>query len=282
MISQLFVEMPAPFDPQPTAMVQKTLMACVIWLIVFWTARWGVKGSRLAKDLTRAECTTWGMKFSCVVHSAVQSTAATYLLFTDPYIKPELIKFAKGEDFDVIRTISPNVALLLPITLGFFLYELVVLPLWWTPKEAAMVFHHVLPLFLNLTTCFHTLSLYFVFTEISTPFVQMRWFIEKHLSRQHIAYKINAVVMLFIFAVVRILPIPLYHLAMWHNRHIIAGLDTRFEIVSALLMNLPSLPNLYWAMLMFQAVQKYRGTKTIQEVDPVETKMQTNSRAKRD
>jgi len=253
----LFETYPEPYDHHPVAMLQKSLLACAFWLGLFVLFRIFVSNTpRLAKDLLPNEFNQWAMKACCVTHSSFQGPIGVYLFLADPMITDTMSRFLRGEKYDVITSTSANVALFLPITLGFFMYELVCLPIWWTPREAIMVFHHVIPQLLIVTPCFDVVSAFFLITELSSPFVQARWFIDKHLSRTHPLYALNGAVMVLIFFVLRVVPVPHYHMCLLGNLDV---LSTRpfHENVFFWLYHCPSVLNVYWFKVMFEGLLKH-------------------------
>eukprot|EP00301_Raphidiophrys_heterophryoidea_P014524 c22949_g1_i1.p1 GENE.c22949_g1_i1~~c22949_g1_i1.p1 ORF type:complete len:279 (-),score=32.47 c22949_g1_i1:26-862(-) len=250
------------YSHAPLVMVQKTIASTVFWLFCFLVFRAFVQRTSLAKHLEPKEYNTWGMKVCCVVHSSFQGVVGAWLLLTDPVLAPELKNFFQGKPYNFITSVSPNVALFFPITLGFFVYELVCLPLWWSPKEAPMVFHHVIPLLLLSTPCFDIYSCFFMFTELSSPFIQFRWFIEKHLSRGHPLYAINGIVMVLAFLCTRIIPIPHLHKSLFGSLHIVNKLSI-VEQAYAHLYHIPSLVNIYWSKLMLEGLLKHVFAKKV-------------------
>jgi len=100
--------------------------------------------------------------------------------------------------------------------------------------------------------------LLFAFTEISTPFVNLRWFLSHSGLSESPIYLVNGALMVFIFFTARIFPmIPIQAYIVLHNIKDVARLSgTPLAIFYVVGLTAGASLNLYWGRLMAKGLMK--------------------------
>jgi hypothetical protein len=108
---------------------------------------------------------------------------------------------AAGVKGPIVSVVSPTASWVSPITLGYFIFDLLLLPFWeGTPVQwLPMILHHALSLMTWPLAVVEPACQYFVLVcismEASTPFVQARWFIRQHTAKDGLLYYANGLMM---------------------------------------------------------------------------------------
>ncbi|KAK2894263.1 TLC domain-containing protein 4-B isoform X1 [Channa argus] len=149
--------------------------------------------------------TEWNSRLVSTVHALIVGLFCLYILWFDDAVnanpvwgEPSLVKL--------------NVA----ITCGYLLYDLVLLTCnWSTMGDGFFVCHHLAALYAYGYVLTRGVLPYFanfrLISELSTPFVNQRWFFEAlKYPRSHRLVVLNGVAMAVVFFLVRIAVMPSY------------------------------------------------------------------------
>ncbi|XP_078125911.1 TLC domain-containing protein 4-B [Sander vitreus] len=157
------------------------------------------------KALPATKLTEWNSRLVSTVHALIVGLFCLYILWFDDVVNanpvwgdPSLVKL--------------NVA----ITCGYLLYDLVLLACnWSTMGDSFFVCHHLAALYAYGYVLTRGVLPYFanfrLISELSTPFVNQRWFFEAlKYPRSHRLVVINGVAMAVVFFLVRTAVMPSY------------------------------------------------------------------------
>jgi hypothetical protein len=140
----------------------------------------------------------WDSRGVSTIHAIISSTLALYSVFYEGMWSNFQLKFST-EISDIATAFM----------LGYVLYDLVIVLKYW-PKDYGMLAHHVVcvtqhGIVLAYDLC--AIELGFIITELSTPFVNNRFFLEKCKSKG-LLYKVNGIMIWLAFLLVRLPMIP--------------------------------------------------------------------------
>ncbi|KAG8006670.1 Transmembrane protein 56-B [Nibea albiflora] len=155
--------------------------------------------------LPSTKLTEWNSRLVSTVHALIVGLFCLYILWFDDAVNanpvwgdPSLVKL--------------NVA----ITCGYLLYDLMLLACnWSTMGDSFFVCHHLAALYAYGYVLTRGVLPYFanfrLISELSTPFVNQRWFFEAlKYNRSHQLVVLNGVAMAVVFFLVRIAVMPSY------------------------------------------------------------------------
>ncbi|XP_068130381.1 TLC domain-containing protein 4-like [Hyperolius riggenbachi] len=158
------------------------------------------------RQLSKGKQCEWDSRCVSTVHAFIVGSLCLYILAYDDAINRDPIW---GDPFQV----KMNVA----ITCGYLVYDLILFARYWKEmKDPYMVCHHFAVLYAYVYVLNRGVLPYFanfrLISELSTPFVNQRWFFEAigtpRTSRPAI---INGLAMAVVFFLVRIAVIPTYY-----------------------------------------------------------------------
>ncbi|KAF2075274.1 hypothetical protein CYY_003403 [Polysphondylium violaceum] len=190
------------------------------------------------------------------INALVTTLVSGYILFNyyDEFSR-QPFSFSNEYSFFIMRFI-----------IGYFIYDLLCI-IYYSKflLEFGAVVHHCLGIVsFSVGTYFgdcHFLLLLYMFTEISTPFVNQRYFLDKLNLKKSNLYFINGVFMAFTFLIVRVLFTPIQCTkAIFENLDVLASkhLYVRFVVPTAFTIII--LLNCYWCFLiwrgLFNAIKK--------------------------
>ena len=107
--------------------------------------------------------------------------------------------------------------------MGYFTFDLI-----WCIKHGetwVMLFHHVLTVIGLFYYSFKISKQFFIvyalgLTEITNPFLQVRWFLKHHGMRDGILFKIIEPCLIILFFVIRVLVLSYYLYEAWFNKEL--------------------------------------------------------------
>jgi len=132
------------------------------------------------------------------IHALISSTLALYSVFYEGMWSNFQLKYST-EISDIATAFM----------LGYVLYDLVIVLKYW-PKDYGMIAHHFVCISQHgivLAYDLVALELGYIITELSTPFVNNRFFLDKCNSRG-LLYKVNGILIWLAFLLVRLPMIP--------------------------------------------------------------------------
>ncbi|KAL7172960.1 hypothetical protein ACSBR2_032430 [Camellia fascicularis] len=154
--------------------------------------------------LNDAEKLEWNNRGFSTFHALVVAVASVYLLlFSDLF----------DENYDnklIVHRSSTLSDTILGISIGYFLSDLAMI-LWNYPALGGMVYvlHHGLSMFSIFLSLVHGQGQFYIlmvlFTESTTPFVNLRWYLDVAGQKNSKLYVCNGVALFFGWLVARIL-----------------------------------------------------------------------------
>jgi len=200
-------------------------------------AEWG---SRVVSTLN-AICTTYG----CIVVLATD---------TEVHADPMLGYSQRAEWYH-------------KVILGYFVYDGILVLANKQLHSFGTVVHHVLGFLGPGATTYYKhgqlFAILWVFTEITTPLVNNRWFLAVAKKTDSKFYIINGLTMTLAFIVFRCLLVPIYGFYAlynhWHNFHKMAVL---VQYLSFICMIGVTALNFYWTGLMVRGLLRHLGKKS--------------------
>ncbi|MCO5569810.1 hypothetical protein L7F22_023524 [Adiantum nelumboides] len=154
--------------------------------------------------LNKLEKVEWDNRGFSTAHAIVVSTIAAYLVFVSDF-------FQEDEAYgSVIFRSSIFSQVILGVSIGYFISDLAMI-LWFYPALGGKeyVLHHFLSMS-SLAMCVYSgqghFYLYLVlFSEITTPFVNLRWYLSKAGMKSSSAYVLNGLFLFFGWLIARVL-----------------------------------------------------------------------------
>ena len=199
-----------------------------------------------------------GLSVISNIHSVILLPLLNYALFAD-----NSLELSNGQLW-AHRMVT---RIVLKMSLGYFLYDfLLVLVLYHTISAplATMVHHALIVLTIYCVFAFDFPLVYIwaaglLFTEMSTPFVNQRWFMAiRH--RHSTAYKVNGILMTLAFFIARPVFMPAFVLSVIRKKYLYIGIDKGRMNITWLVGGGCSLAlyllNLYWFGLMMKGLKK--------------------------
>lgn len=197
------------------------------------------------KKLSKAEKIEWDNRGFSTVHAIVVSVTAAYLLFWSDFFKDE------GPYGPVVFRSSILSQVILGVSIGYFISDLAMI-LWVYPALGGKeyVLHHLLSM-ISLSLSLYSAQAHFylyvvLFSEITTPFVNLRWYLNMAGMKNSKAYVFNGILLFFGWLFARVL------LFVYFFFHIYQHYDQVKEVFAAgfyfLFIAPPSLAlmNLFW------------------------------------
>ncbi|KAL0485517.1 tmem56b [Acrasis kona] len=149
----------------------------------------------------------WNSRILSNVHAIVVVIYCVYIIFNSSCTEKYL------HDIDVIYGCEHSLYVL-SISLGYFLYDTVIILMNYNQLGgASMMFHHISSIacicILNSYRQFTLIPLSYCLTEITTPFVNQRFFFDKAEKKNSKRYTFNGLLMWLGFVLFRCTMIPL-------------------------------------------------------------------------
>lgn len=152
--------------------------------------------------------------------------------------------------------ISQTLLEVLPVTMGYMLYDMVVMSIDPKVYMPLMVVHHVGSLvvwpYAVCTGCSHLYVLYMLATELTSLILHPTvFFIPQHGLGASAIQIFFGILLICAFFVFRILPVPFQIYSYWVSRHAFLELS-RLQFILAFTMAIPMAMNMYWFWLMLR------------------------------
>jgi len=234
------------------------------WMIFWASCHMALRALTPAapKDSPPESRNVWSNWVVSSIHAVFSAAAAIYaLLYEAPFntIAFEVLKYA-GE-VDTLHGESPTLLLFLPMTLGYFAYDLTLMFSDRALLAKLMVMHHTFSTIVfpvsAITRCGSMYVLFYLFAETTTPVVNKTLYFLPRNNVQGPKYAVTALSMIIAFFFVRVYPsISLvYSLhtswAYWETTHIVISTTAR------LMIPIPAMLFSYWWSLMLKGVVSF-------------------------
>lgn len=224
--------------------------ACKLSYPISWHCSTSYRG--LSKESQR----DWDSRASSSLHAVViTALAAWIILFTDLY------KDDNGSGAPAMLRVSPLTNAALGVSLGYFVLDLAMMLVYYPQMGGAeMVAHHVASLLSVLRALMaqyaHLYTLAMLSTEVTTPFINARWQMDRCGLRAHPAYLANGLVVMCLWAINRIAMFAPFFLHGWRHRDEILPMPWYDKV---LLVGVPLMLlglNCFWFRKMLRVVVK--------------------------
>jgi len=203
------------------------------------------------KELSKGDRAEWGSRVVSTIHALLVTIVASYVLSTDARVRNDLVS-----GYNMLQDWN------LRILIGYMSYDLLLVLGTKQLRSIGSVIHHLLCL-VGAFSClgWHQLQLVTVLltcTEITTPFVNMRWFLAAAKETSSTAYLVNGILMTLGFLTIRAVALPsavFYAICtQWAALQEISGALMAFLFICV--TGLPFL-NTYWTYLMVKGLMHH-------------------------
>lgn len=221
-------------DPLQTAMAHvdvdahgwpHVILLCSAFLhaLLFWTTRRIAKKActSYAKLPDEPERRNWDSRVVSTVHAAFAVWASIWLYRNEGHRVFGKLGMIEADD-EIFRYHNATSQALMATSLGYFCYDLVVLYTYY-PRLGGMDFlcHHITAIFclvLSLATKKgHFIVLTAIASEMSTPYVNLRYFLHQSGAKETKAYLLNGILLWTVWLVSRIYMFGSVSLFMFYN-----------------------------------------------------------------
>lgn len=154
--------------------------------------------------LSKSEKVEWDNRGFSTAHAIAISAASYYLLFISDLFKEDT---SKGS---VLFRSSVSSQVILGMSVGYFISDLAMI-LWFYPKLGGKeyVVHHLLSMFSINWSFFNGEGNFYIYivllSEVTTPFVNIRWYLSSAGMKKSRVYAINGVLLFFGWMMARVL-----------------------------------------------------------------------------
>lgn len=237
---------------RPVSILLGIIMCKIVYEITGLISREYFKGyNRLSKPIK----IEWNNRGFSTVHSILVAAVSFYLL-----VLSELFKESTAI-VSIVHRKSLWSDSLLGISIGYFLTDLGMI-LWYFPALGGMeyVLHHALSMYAIILSLISGEAQYYIlmvlFSEITTPFVNLRWYLDVYGQKSSMLYICNGVALFLGWLAARIL------LFIFFFTHIYLHFDqvrTIFPLGFYSILSVPPLiavMNAFWFLKIFKGMVK--------------------------
>jgi len=215
--------------------------------------------------LSKGDRTEWGSRVVSTLHAFVATYGSFLALYTDHNVFTQ-DPFGRCTQCDWW----------LKVSIGYFLYDMVLVMTEKQIRSMGTIIHHILGIVGFSASMAGGQVLYFTLlqnsTELTTPFVNNRWFLAASKQSNSQAYMINGLVMTFAFVMYRAVIVPIAASYAFY-----AHWDKYQRVTIVLYFLLPfcvigiTLLNFYWTSLMVKGLLRHLS-KSIAKAPPATRK----------
>lgn len=264
-----------------------TLLFLTLW-VLFWL-RFKDTDMQNQQDPSKAVAPrTWALKCAMLVHHVLVGPLALVAALQDAAIVGAYECFGcEAEAWNLLSEVGSTAApasvqALMPITAGYMVADLVLLPSWSLTagsmiENALMVLHHVISLLVWPLTLFHNYCARYVLIllvyEVTSIFLTINWLLSNSGKKKSIIYKVNGLLFTLSFVVVRMLGALPQLRSLWEappwspdavqKRSDVSSLAT-YQLLSLYTLIIPHMLNLFWGVKVvkgFVAVALQKDSK---------------------
>ncbi|ERN14828.1 hypothetical protein AMTR_s00032p00113970 [Amborella trichopoda] len=189
-----------PFIPY-TSIIGCIFLCKLLYDISIVVTPWYFKGYA---GLTKIQCIEWSNRVISTIHAIFISVMSLYLVFFS-----DLYSDNRSGDLITVRS-SPLSDFAMGVSVGYFLSDLGMI-IWLYPSLGGMeyVVHHLLSVVAVAYSLLYRQGQIYTYmvliSEITTPGVNLRWYLDTAGMKRSKAYLINGIMMFFAWLVARIL-----------------------------------------------------------------------------
>jgi len=217
------------------------------------------------KELSKGDRTEWGSRVVSTLHALFVTTFAGFVLFTDASVTNDVVS-----GYNMLHDWN------LRILIGYFTYDLLLVLGTKQLRTSSSIIHHVMGLLGAFSTLYwHQVQLFtvlFTFTEITTPFVNNRWFLAVAKKTSSTFYLVNGILMALGFVVVRVLMVPGWAFYAIYNQWVPLQDISHLLLTSLFVCVIGiSLLNVYWTYLMIRGLLRHLNKRAVSHVPNPQT-----------
>lgn len=254
-----------------------TIRDAVVWGVVHFTLLAIVRKLKHIEAKIRGE---WANRVIGSLHAAIVGIFCTRALFVEEPFSTYLPARWLGNSVNYFAGHSNTLDYILPISLGYFCYDMVILTFSTNNPDAAdvgvlMFVHHIGSLIIwpiaYVNNTHHIYLLYLLATELSTPFLhQTTFFLPKAGLADTAFHKFNGVMLILIFFFLRVCTVPIMAWSLFDASEYFYQLATVFQFLTVISLPIPAALNLFWFLQMIQqALSIARDSTTEGSVDHI-------------
>ena len=206
------------------------------------------------RKLSPSKQRDYNSRLGHIVHALIATFGAMYALLTSPEFSEasqavELSRWRPG-NLSVLHAVTDLSSATFAFSLGYFIADSLMMLLVHTQTLGVMLVHHIagavaLLSVLHTSQC-HLYGLILLSTEMTTPFINLRWMLDKLNYRHTLLYTINGACIFSGWVLGRILLFLYLFTHMWQHRHIMSDLSVCIQIVAPAISIGLFILNLVW------------------------------------
>jgi hypothetical protein len=208
-------------------------------------------GASIAKKRQSVE---WDSRGVSNIHAIITFACASYAIFFEGITTDYNI-------FKVSQTLVPT----LSFSLGYFLYDFF-LVLKYFSEDKGMILHHIIAIVCFSASCFYRAGylfcLFYLFTEISTPFVNQRVYFSEANMRESNLYLANGFMMWLTFLLFRIPMVFVIPVFLFRTMHDFYAVPRFLFVLCMINYVLISFLNIMWFYKISQGLFKALFSKS--------------------
>jgi len=146
---------------------------------------------------------------------------------------------------------------------GYFTQDGILMAVYYrTPIFSwASMFHHIMAVFANLSALFFghcaTMVVLVGMEELSTPFVNQRWFLEAAHMKSHFLYALNGLFLWIVFTLIRVPFTYVLYMVLWPYIDDCLALTWWMQGIIYFSMVSSAILNVYWSALITKGLLKH-------------------------
>eukprot|EP00884_Botryococcus_braunii_P010620 jgi/Botrbrau1/1955/Bobra.0005s0046.1 len=221
--------------------------------------------SRTYRKLRHMDRIDWDSRYGSTFHAlSICTLAACLILFSEVFQEDASLAGKEREPLVLRTSWWTNAAL--GVSLGYFVVDMCVV-VWNVPLLGGpeMVVHHTAALLSAFTAAYlgqgHMYALLLLFTECTTPFLNVRWYLDKLGMRFSTAYTVNGVMMTACWFFGRIVLFLWFFQHLWGHRGELGHLSPPALLLLAVVPPLLFGLNVWWFSKIMRGLFKLLGGK---------------------
>lgn len=206
----------------------------------------------------------WCNRVMASAHAIVSGIAGAYMIFQEAPFAPMISAAMRFKAVDTVHGDSPTFEAFLPFTLGYFVYDCVVMATDRDLLEPLLVVHHALSLLVwpisFLSRAGNVYIAYFLATELSTPLLHLTvFFLPKH-GVDGGGRTLVGLALILVFFLFRVLPCPAMLFALATSWQYWSDINPAVTGLAFLTIPIPPFLFNYWFYLLIQGMLKALST----------------------
>ena len=245
-------------EPQSNVLLRLTLRYACVCSAIHVGLRPIVRELKHIDPRERGDCIN---RVIASLHAAIVGVTCAFALVAEEPFSGMLPLRLGGENVNFFAGHSRTLDWVLPITLGYFCYDSVVMMIDREVYMPLMMVHHIGSLttwpVAYMTDTHHVYLLYLLSTELSSPFLhQMVFFLPKAKREGTLFHTFCGVMLLLIFFFVRVCPVPLVILSLVDASEHFLNLPGYIQLITKITFPIPAAMNILWFYQIISVAMK--------------------------